>query len=113
MPSFIDLYRADRAWLSAARTREDPEWTLASSEPLAGAETDCVVCGRAAEAVAVCGRAPVVIIVGRPAPPPRPIIFCDRCVHEYQLGPGVSVAEDLVNAWRTARGLPERDFSRF
>jgi hypothetical protein len=71
-----------------------------------------VICGREGEPIAVHGCPPVVIVAGSPTPPPATIVFCDRCVKDHQLGPGVSLAEDLINAWRTARGLPERDFSR-
>lgn len=103
MPSFIDLYRA-------ARTREAPRFMLASSELPAGFERECVVCGREGQATAVYGRVPVVIIAGSATPPPPTIGFCEQCAQDHQLGPGVSVAEDLINAWRSARGLPERRF---
>jgi hypothetical protein len=89
VPSFIDLYGLDR----------DID------------ERRCVICGREGEPIAVYGHTPVVIIVGRPTPPPPNIVFCDWCANDHHLGPGVSLAEDLINAWRVARGLPERDFS--
>jgi hypothetical protein len=114
MPSFIDLYPVDRAgrgWVGAALALD--AWGMrVASEPLAGFEQGCVVCGQEGEPIAVYGRAPVMIIVGRATPPPPMIVFCDQCARDHQLGPGVSLAEELINAWRTARGLPERDFSR-
>ena len=85
---------------------------LAPTEPLTGFEQRCAICGQEGEPARVYGHPPVVIIAGSPTPPPPSIAFCDRCVEDYQLGPGVSLAEELINAWRTARGLPERDFSR-
>ena len=105
MASFIHLFNAglDR---QALRLR------LASSEPHAALEEGCVICGREGERTVVYGHPPLVIIAHSQTPPPPTIVFCDPCVKEYQLGPGVSLADELINAWRTARGLPERDFSR-
>jgi hypothetical protein len=128
MPSFIDLYPVDRArvrgeagpdeadragrgWVGAALALDALGMRVAS-EPLAGLEQGCVVCGQEAEPIAVYGRAPLMIIAGRATPPPPMIVFCDQCARDHQLGPGVSLAEELINAWRTARGLPEHDFSR-
>jgi hypothetical protein len=114
MPSFIDLYPVDRAgrgWVSAALASDALGMRLAP-ELFAGFEQRCVVCGQEGEPIAVYGRAPVMIIAGRATPPAPTIVFCDQCARDHQLGPGVSLAEELINAWRTARGLPEHDFSR-
>ena len=129
MLGFIDLYRVDRrrdrgdaepdevdragrAWYTAAGGRDTLRVRMALTE-LPGLERQCVVCGREGEPIVVYGHAPAVIIAGSATPEPPTMVFCSRCVHDHRLGPGVSVAEELVNAWRAANGLPERDFSRF
>jgi hypothetical protein len=129
MPSFIDLYRVshlrdpdepgaddrnrvDRAWLGAALAPGLPRTMLAWTEPSTTFETGCVVCGRQGAPIAVYGHVSVVMIAGSATPPPPTIVFCDRCAQDHQLGPGVSLAEELINAWRNASGLPERDLSQ-
>jgi hypothetical protein len=91
MPSFIDLDPVDRArdWgeagpdgvdratrgsVSAALARDALGMWLAS-EPLAGFEQGCVVCGQEGEPIAVYGRAPVMIIAGRATPSPPSLSF--------------------------------------
>jgi hypothetical protein len=111
-PEPEDLDGADRAWLNAWVDRQALRFKLASCEPPTRFEQRCVTCGPEGRPIAVYGHPPVVLIAGSATPPPPTIVFCDRCVEEYQLGPGVPLAEDLINAWRTAKGLPERDFSR-
>ena len=128
MPRFIDLYPVDRArdrdeagpdevdragwgWVDAALALDISGMRVAC-ELLAGFEQRCVVCAQEGEPIAVYGRVPVMIIAGRETPSPPTIVFCGQCARDHQLGPGVSLAEELINAWRTARGLPERDFSR-
>jgi hypothetical protein len=127
MPSFIHLYRVDRArdrdergpeavdaagcaWIDARGDRQAPRGVLTPTT-LTRLEQPCAICGQADGPTTVYGHPSVVLIAGRPSPPPPTVAFCDRCVEEYRLGPGVSLAEDLINAWRTARGLAERDFS--
>ena len=103
MPSFIHLYGLDR---------QAVHFTLTASEPVSGLEQRCVICGREGGPIAAYGHTPVVIITGSAAPSPPNIVFCDWCAQDHQLGPGVSLAEDLINTWRMTRGLPARDFSR-
>jgi hypothetical protein len=74
-------------------------------------EQRCGICGRQGIPIAVYGHPPLVIIAGSATPSPPNIGFCDWCAKDHQLGPGVALAEDLINAWRLARGLPARDFS--
>jgi hypothetical protein len=129
MPSFIHLYRVDRARDPDEPEPEDLEGadrasvdvqpdrralglSLAAFELPTGFERRCVTCGREDEPITVYGHPPVVLIAGSATPPPPTVAFCNRCVREYRLGPGVAVAEDLINAWRRARGLPERDLSQ-
>lgn len=107
MSSFIQLYGLDRG-----EDRQVMRFSLSATEVSSGLEPRCVLCGREGAPIAVYGHTPVVIIAGSATPTPPNIVFCDWCAQDHHLGPGVALAEDLVNAWRTARGLPARDFSR-